>query len=220
MHELSLADARRIAVRAQLLDGARPDGLLETVRRLTVLQVDPVSAIAPNADLVPWSRLGSAYQPADLTDALSVRTLIELRAFIRPAEDLALYRADMAAWDGASPGQLPGWRRSVRDWVRANDACRRDILKRLEANGPLPSRELPDTCEVPWKSSGWTNNRNVAQMLEMMVLCGEVAVAGRRGGERPWDLAKRGYPSVDTTLSRSRAGVLERACSQPAPTGG
>src|ERR1041384_8883364 len=96
VHELSLADARRIAVRAQLLDQARPDGLVVMVRRLTLLQVDPVSAVAPNADLVSWSRLGPAYQPADLTDALSVRTLIELRAFIRPAEDLALYRADIA----------------------------------------------------------------------------------------------------------------------------
>jgi hypothetical protein len=194
VHELSLADARRIAVRAQLLDRARPDGLLDTVRRLTVLQVDPVSAIAPNADLVPWSRLGSAYQPAGLADALSVRTLIELRAFIRPAEDLALYRADMAAWDGATPGQVPGWHGRVRDWVRANDVCRRDILERLAAAGPLPSREFPDLCKVPWQSSGWTNNRNVTQMLENMVLRGEVAVAGRRGGDRLWDLAERVYP--------------------------
>jgi uncharacterized protein YcaQ len=194
VHELSLADARRIAVRAQLLDRTRPDGLLAAVRRLTVLQVDPVSAIAPNADLVSWSRLGSAYSPADLTHALGVRTLIELRAFIRPAEDLALYRADMAAWDGAGPGQIPGWRAGVRDWVRANDTCRRDILARLEASGPLPSRELPDTCAVPWQSSGWTNNRSVSQLLEHMVLRGEVAVAGRRGGDRLWDLAERVYP--------------------------
>jgi uncharacterized protein len=195
VHELSQADARRIAVRAQLLDRARPDGLLDLVRRLTLLQVDPVSAVAPNADLVPWSRLGPGYQPADLTDGLSVRTLIELRSFIRPAEDIALYRADMAAWDGARPGQLPGWRASQRDWVRANDACRRDILERLAESGPLRSRELPDTCTVPWKSTGWTNNRNVTQLLEFMVLRGEVAVAGRRGGDRLWDLAERVFPA-------------------------
>src|SRR5690348_3737377 len=191
VHELSLADARRIAVRAQLLDRARPDRLLDTVRRLTVLQVDPVSAIAPNAELVPWSRLGSAYQPADQADALSVRTLIELRAFIRPAEDLALYRADMAAWDGAEPGEIPGWHARPRDWVRANDVCRQDILERLAASGPLPSREFPDLCKVPWQSSGWTSNRNVTQMLEYMVLRGDVAVAGRRRGDRLWDLAER-----------------------------
>jgi len=34
------------------------------VRHLTLLQLDPTAAIAPNADLVAWSRLGSSYSPA------------------------------------------------------------------------------------------------------------------------------------------------------------
>jgi hypothetical protein len=194
VHELSRADARRIAVRAQLLDSSRPVGLLDVARRLTLLQIDPTAAIAPSADLVAWSRLGSRYSPADLDAALENRTLLELRAMIRPGEDLALYRADMARWDGAKRGEVLGWRESLRDWVRANDACRRDILSRLTSSGPLSSRDLPDTCEVPWKSSGWTNSRNVTQMLEYMVLRGEVAVAGRAGGDRLWDLAERVYP--------------------------
>jgi uncharacterized protein len=195
VHELSRADARRIAVRAQLLDRARPAGLLDMVRQLTLLQIDPVAAIAPNADLVAWSRLGSSYSPGEPDTALENRSLVELRAMIRPAEDLALYRADMARWDEPEQGELPGWRASQRDWVRANDACRRDILDRLAASGPLPSRALPDTCARPWRSSGWTNNKNVNQLLEFMVLRGEVAVAGRRGGDRLWDLASRVYPA-------------------------
>jgi uncharacterized protein len=194
VHELSRADARRIAVRAQLLDSSRPAGLLDAVRRLTLLQIDPIAAIAPNADLVAWSRLGSSYSPAELNAALENRALLELRAMIRPREDLALYRADMARWEQAERSELPGWRASTRDWLRANDACRRDILDRLATSGPLPSRDLPDTCQVPWKSTGWTNNRNVTQLLEFMVLRGEVAVAGRLGGDRLWDLATRVYP--------------------------
>jgi hypothetical protein len=194
VHELSRRDARRLAVRAQLLDGRRPTGLLDAVRQLTLLQVDPIAAIAPNADLVAWSRLGSSYSPAELDTALADRALLELRAMIRPSEDLALYRADMAHWEWAERGEQPGWRASQRDWVRANDACRLDILDRLGSSGPLASRELPDTCEAPWRSSGWTNNRNVTQLLEFMVLRGEVAIAGRRGGDRLWDLATRVYP--------------------------
>jgi uncharacterized protein YcaQ len=194
MHELSRADARRIAVRAQLLDSSRPAGLLDAVRRLTLLQIDPVAAVAPSAYLVAWSRLGSSYAPAELDAALASRALLELTAMIRPAEDLALYRADMARWERAEPGELPGWRASYRDWVRANDVCRRDILDRLGSAGPLPSRELPDTCTEPWRSTGWTNSRNVTRLLELMVVRGEVAVAGRRGGERLWDLAGRVYP--------------------------
>lgn len=37
--------------------------------------------------------------------------------------------------------------------------------------------------------------RNVTQLLEFMVSRGEVAVAGRRGGDRLWDLATRVYPA-------------------------
>jgi uncharacterized protein YcaQ len=194
VHQLSRADARRIAVRAQVLDSARPTDLHDVVRRLTLLQLDPIAPIAPSADLVAWGRLGSAYSPAELDAALANRTLLELRAMIRPAGDLALYRADMAAWDRSGRGDQPGWRESQRDWVRANDACRLDILDRLGVAGPLTLRDLPDTCKVPWRSTGWTHDRNVAQLLEFMVLRGEVAIAGRSGRDRLWDLATRVYP--------------------------
>jgi len=108
-HRLSRQDARRIAVLAQFLTAERPADLLTLVRRLTTLQLDPVSAIAPSADLVAWSKLGSSYQPRHLQDALADRRLIELRAFLRPAEDIALYRAAMAAWggNGGHPLLLP-----------------------------------------------------------------------------------------------------------------
>ena len=192
VHPLSRTDARRIAVQAQLLDAERPGELLDLVRHLNFLQLDPIAAVAPSADLVVWSRMGSSYSPAELRSALANRTLIELQALIRPAEDLALYRADMAEWPGSS--ELRPWQVERRDWVEANDACRRDILRRLTAKGPLPMRDLPDTCAKSWGSTGWTNNRNVEKMLDLMVARGEVAVAGRQGTERLWDLASRVYP--------------------------
>jgi uncharacterized protein YcaQ len=192
VHRLSRTDARRIAVQAQLLDAERPAGLLDLVRHLSMLQLDPIAAVAPSADLVAWSRIGSSYSPTELRDALEDRTLIELRAMIRPAEDLALYRADMTDWPGQ--GELRDWQEYHGRWVEANDACRRDILARLKTSGPLTMRELPDTCAKPWGSSGWTNNRNVEKLLGFMGQQGEVAVAGRQGRERLWDLASRVYP--------------------------
>jgi uncharacterized protein len=194
MLQLSRAAARRIAVQAQLLDAQPATELLDVVRQLTLLQVQSTATIAPSAELVAWSRLGSSFAPAELEDARAGGALVELRGMIRPSEDVALYRADMARWDTAKRGDLPGWRASQRDWVRANDACRRDLLARLEAAGPLPVRELPDTCAVPWRSSGWNNDRNVTLLLEFMEQRGEVAVAGRIHRERLWDLAERIYP--------------------------
>lgn len=192
VHELSRTEARRVAVRAQLLTQERPAGLLETVRRLSLVQLDSTSAIAPSADLVMWSRLGAAYSPQELRDAVDGQTLIDLQGMLRPVEDIALYRAEMDEWPGT--GELRDWQESQRNWVLVNDAFRRDILARLRADGPLPARELPDTCAKPWASTGWYNNRNVMMMLDLLVQRGEVAVAGRHGRHRLWDLASRIYP--------------------------
>ena len=187
MHRLTKAQARRIAVRAQMLDARRPIQLLAVVRQLTLLQIDPTAAIAPSADLVAWSRLGSAYEPAQLKQALEQdRTLFELDALVRPMSDLGLYLAGAADW--------PSYDRQ-RAWLRDNDRFRRDILELLGSSGPLSSRDIPDTSVVPWASTGWTNNRNVTQMLEFLMMRGEVAIAGRAGRERLWDRAERVYPA-------------------------
>ena len=187
VRRLSRADARRIAVRAQLLDARRPTDLLETVRHLTFLQIDPTAAIAPAADLVAWTRLGSSYRPEQLKQALEQdRTLFEHNALVRPISDVGLYLSGAA--------DFPPWERT-RTWLEANDSFRRDIVARLADSGPLTSRDIPDTSVVPWASTGWTNNRNVTQMLEILMMRGEVAIAGRVGRERLWDVPERVYPS-------------------------
>ena len=90
-HRLDRTEARRIAIRAQLLDDPRPTETARLVRQLNLLQVDPTAAIAPNADLVAWSRLGRRTGRADLVRALEQdRTLYEVDALIRPIEDLEL----------------------------------------------------------------------------------------------------------------------------------
>lgn len=198
---LSAAEARRIAVRAQLLGADRPRELVPMVERLTFLQIDPTAAVAPSADLVAWTRLGDAYEPAHLQHALERdRTLFEhvsqpsptepAVAMVRPMADLGLYLADMAdAGQGASRG----------GWLEANDGFRRRVIEQLLVSGPLLSRDIPDTSEQPWASTGWTNDRNVTQMLEALARRGQIAVAGRRGRHRLWDVAERVYPA-DTTV--------------------
>ena len=201
MHRLTKKQARRIAVRAQLLDAPRPKDLLEVVQRLTLLQVDPTAAIAPNADLVAWSRLGSAYRPEQLTHALErERTLFEFNALIRPMSDLGLYLAGAGGRRGHGRVQV---------WLRDNDRFRRDILKLLKRSGPLVSRDIPDTCAVPWASTGWTNDRNVTQMLEFLQARGQVAIAGRVGRERLWDLPSRVYPADVEIPSVEEAGRVK-----------
>lgn len=189
-------EARRIAVRAQLLGADRPAALLPMVERLTFLQLDPTAAVAPAADLIAWSRLGSGYQPVQLQHALEQdRTMFEhisqddavnaAVAMVRPMADLELHLASMTG--------PPRYARA-RDWLAANESFRRDVLARLREAGPLESREIPDTCVVPWQSTGWTHHRNVTTMLEILVGRGQVAIAGRSGRQRIWDVAERVYP--------------------------
>jgi hypothetical protein len=136
--------------------------------------------------LVAWSRLGSSYRPEQLKQAVEDdRALFEQDAMLRPMSDVGLY---LAGEDWTTYQHL-------HDWLRTNDKFRRDILKLLRKSGPLTSRDIPDTCAVPWKSTGWTNNRNVTQMLEFLAIRGDVAIAGRVGRERVWDLPERVYPA-------------------------
>ncbi|MFC4150596.1 DNA glycosylase AlkZ-like family protein [Micromonospora mangrovi] len=199
-HRLDRDEARRIAVRAQLLDAHRPTDLASVVHRLTFLQLDPTAAVAPSADLVAWTRLGAAYRPSHLTRALEHdRALFEHRAMVRPMADLGLHLAEMAT--------LPEHARQ-REWLRANDTFRRYVLDLLRDSGPLLSREVEDRSTVPWPSTGWTNNRNVTQMLELLAARGEIAISGRIGRQRRWDLAERVYPTGTPVVPAEEARRL------------
>ena len=213
-HELSRAEARRIAVRAQLLAAERPSDPLEVVRHLGFLQVDLTAVVAPHAELALWTRLGDRSEPEHLDALVGDGALVEHRAMLVPSEDVALLQADMDAWPGEPP--LKEWQEDLADWVATNEGCRHDVLAHLRSEGPTPARDLPDTCEVPWRSSGWTNDKNVMKLLECLEARGEVAVASREGRERRWDLAERVHPGdpavpgeeAHRTLARRRLQAL------------
>jgi uncharacterized protein YcaQ len=191
-HLLTQDQARRIAVQAALLADDRPDDLLDAARRLTMLPLDQTRAVAPAAELILWSRLGHDHRPGDLDDAIASQQVVEVAGELRSIDDVALYRAEMAAWP--TPGPWKEWHHRLSDWMEANEACRRDVLERLRQEGPLPIGSLPDTCVRPWRSSGWNDGKNTRMLIAQLVQRGEVAVAGRQNRERIYDLADRVYP--------------------------
>ena len=197
MREVPVEEARRIAVRAQGL--ARPEsGVLETVRRLGFLQLDPISSVAPPQHLVLWSRLG-AFDTAELDRLLwKERKLVEWRAFLYPSEDLPMLKAFMRRRD------RPLDRRIV-EWIKARAAYRRHVLKELAERGPLFSREIADAPGHRREDHRWWGQRQMGLMLELLAARGEVAVVGRRGKQRIWDLAERWYPETETLpLAKAR----------------
>ncbi|HJV30377.1 MAG TPA: crosslink repair DNA glycosylase YcaQ family protein [Gaiellaceae bacterium] len=196
--EVTRDEARRIAVRAQLLDGSAR-GVLETVRRLRYLQLDPISTVAPPQHLVLFSRLGNAYDRAELDRLLwDERQLIEWRAFLWPADDLPYLRARMRR---RSPQGL--------EYIKENAGFRRYVLRELERRGPLLSREIETHSSMNLERHDWWGTRKVGLMLEVLAARGEVAVVGRRGKQRVWDLAERWYPESETLTWAQAERVAE-----------
>jgi uncharacterized protein YcaQ len=201
--EVSPAEARRIAVRAQLLDGSAKD-VLSTVRHLGRLQIDPISTVAPPQYLVLWSRLGP-YDRAELDRLLEKRKLFEWNAFIYPVEDLPLIRALMREpW-----GQLK-WQRWAKEFMQEQGGLRRYILRELDRRGPLPSRELEHHAARHDERTVWWGTRaQMTWMLELLHRRGKIAVAGRQTGQRLWDLAERVWPETETIPLAEARRVLD-----------
>ncbi len=194
--------ARRIAVRAQGLDGSQSD-VLETVRRLGFLQLDPISVVAPPQQLVLWSRLGP-FDSGTLDRLLwEKRALVEWNAFLYPSESLPILKAFM----GRTDRRMDVHRRA---FLKKNAAFRRYVVKELRDRGPLLSREIEThTSRVGADRSDWWGVRQMGLMLEVLAEVGEVAVVGRRGKQRVWDLAKRWYPETPRLTLKKAVAMYE-----------
>jgi uncharacterized protein len=198
-------EGRRIAVRAQLLDGSA-SGVLETVRRLGFLQMDPISTVAPPQYLVLWSRLGP-FKREELDRLIwDERKLVEFDAFIYPVEELPVLLARMHRRRENSAREQ--W---IKDFLRDNAGFRRYVLRELEQRGPLLSREIEDHKGFEREDHRWWGGRKMAFMLALLSDRGEVAVAGRQGKQRVWDLAARVYPEIERiTWKEAQARIEER----------
>jgi uncharacterized protein YcaQ len=196
---VSQEEARRIAVRAQLLDGTATN-VLDTVRHLGHLQIDPISTVAPPQQLILWSRLGQ-YDRDELDRLLwEERKLVEWRAFIYPIESLPLLRARMRGRP---------LNKNAREWLAENRSFRRYVLRELERRGPLLSREIEDHRRLRREDHDWWGARKMGLMLEILAAKGQVAVVGRRGKQRVWDLAERWYPETEKVSLRDADRELE-----------
>jgi uncharacterized protein YcaQ len=151
--EVSRDEARRIAVRAQLLDGS-PAGVLDTVRKLGFLQMDPISTVAPPQYLVLWSRLGP-FERAELDRLIwEERKLVEVDAFIYPVEDLPLLFARMRRKRGNSARD-----QRIATFLKDNAVFRRYVLR---ANWSGAGRCFPARSRITRTSGARTTRGGAA----------------------------------------------------------
>jgi uncharacterized protein YcaQ len=212
--EIPIQAARRLAIEAQGLgeNGADPSpgGVLQLVKHMGCVQLDPISVVAPSHLLVLWSRLGT-FDVRILEDLLwNERRLFHYfahAASIVPTDDYPIHSYSMRRWGKGDSG----WDRRVRLWLEENRGLQRSILRQLRARGPLRTRDFAATPNAAWRSTGWTNDRSVGRMLDFLCVKGRVMIAGRQGLERIWELADRWFPEWTPRESWSRRRVVEEA---------
>jgi len=206
---------RRLAVSRQRLTGplpaaAGPPDIMSVAADLGSLQLDPISVVARSHLLVLWSRLGG-YDPADVEDLLwRQRRLFEYwthAAAIVCMDDLPIHSLLMRRYPSERHRQL-------REWLAANQALRRSILRRLRVEGPLPTGAFEDRAVTAWQSSGWTAGRNIDRMLDLLWTQGRILVAGRKGQQRVWDLAGRWLPDWAPTRRPPEREVVRLAAQR------
>lgn len=234
---ISPTTARRLAIVRQRLAGPTPranptalrrgaashasapvsDGseIMEVVRELGCLQLDPISAVARSHLLVLWSRLGN-YDPTELDKLLwQERRLFEYwahAASIVLTEDYPIHRT----WMRRYPSGDSKFAEGVRAWVEQNAPLRRALLSDLRRRGPLPSRcfEEMGVPSQEWVSTGWAGVRNISRMLDFLWMQGKIMVAGRAGLQKLWDLAERCLPEWTPRERLSEREMVRRAAQK------
>lgn len=163
-----------------------PEHVLREIRRLEVVQLDPVAAVERNQHLVLANRL-RGYRPAMLETLLEQRRVFEYwanAACVIPIEDYWMFAGVRA--------RLRRGLREERATLRKPAAL---VLRELERNGPLPSRAFLTDERIAgyWDNKG-PRTKATSHALNVLWDTGEVMVVRREGVERYFDLPHKVVP--------------------------
>ncbi len=199
MSTISPAEARRIVLQAQGLDGgwslpAGKEGAAEAIERLGYVQIDTIAVIERAHHHVLWTR-HPQYAPAMLDELLSRdRRVFEYwthAASYIPLRDYRYYLPRMRAF---------AKRPRTRQWRKENRPLMRQVLERIREEGALASADFADPRE---KRGPWWDWKPAKRALETLFWTGELMISGRRSFQRLYDLTERVLPpEVDATEPR------------------
>lgn len=199
---LTPTQARRLAITKQRLANPGPDptadGIMDLFRSLGCVQIDPIRAVERTQYLVLWSRLGQ-YDTATLDGLVFTdKKLFEYwahAASIVLTENYPIHRYQAQRFAQTIGGQgTRAWQKRLGAWFQANKAFHDYICLEMREHGPRALADLEDHSVENWESGGWSSNRRVALMVQMMWERGDIMVVERQGSRKKWDLAERWLP--------------------------
>ncbi len=193
---LTRQHARRLAISRQHLDGRSAPPLLDLIRNLGCVQLDPIRHVERTHMLVLWSRLG-LFDEAELERLRwQERALFEYWAHAASlvlTEDYPIHRwrMDLLA-DGTESRQARAWKAWFDEEADTMYPLLAHVRGQLQQNGPMLSRQFEE--EAAKFPSRWYNGRYVPRILDYLWTKGEVMVHGRPGNQRLWGPAKSFWP--------------------------
>jgi uncharacterized protein YcaQ len=186
METISVAALRRYLVAHQRyatrFRRARADDVAATVRRLGCVQLDSISTVGRAHRLTLGSRIGH-YPESAVSRLLKTGRIFEYwahEACLVPIEDYPLFKRRMEHL------------RERHWWGRKHDhdpEVKARVLDALRINGALPTRFFEGGG-----GGGMWNWKPEKRILEDLFAAGDVAVAGRDGFQRLYDLPERVIP--------------------------
>ncbi len=185
METVSLAQLRRFVVAHQRYAGRARAGtsaeVVDIVRRLGCVQLDSISTVDRAHRLTIGSRVG-AYRRGTVSRLLRQGRIFEYwahEACLVAIEDYPLFKRRMIHL------------RERHWWGRRHDhdpAVKEEVLAAIRERGARPVRAFEGRSGPMW---GWKPAKRV---LEDLFAAGEIAVAGRDGFQRLYDLPERVIP--------------------------
>ena len=185
---LSLSEARRLAIASQGLGARPPEPTIAHLRKLAAqlhaFQIDSVNVLV-RAHYVPaFARLGPYRMEALDALAYQKRELFEYwghEACLLPFSLYPLFRYRMHKHTERTQAYM----RSKRGGYMAK------VYAEVAERGPVTAAELSNPRRSSGGWWGWWGSGNGKATLEHLYDSGLVAIAGRRGFERVYDIAER-----------------------------
>jgi len=213
LESLSLAQARRIALRAQGFARPRPApvvtgaALLRTVRAVGLLQIDSVNVVVRSHYLPAFSRLG--VYARDLLDRSAYsgrgRRLFEYwghEASLIPVEWQPLFR-----WRMQRARSGDGMWGGVARFGREREVFCREVLEQVRERGPLG---ISDFMAGARRKGGWWGWSEGKVALEWLFWTGQLTTHSRRQFERVYDLPERVLPAAVVEAATPEAAEAQR----------
>jgi uncharacterized protein YcaQ len=160
--------------------------VLDMIRQLECVQIDPVSAVRPNQHLALAARV-AGYEPGILNELLRKNEIFEYMAnaaCIIPMEHYPIFEPTRQRL-----------KQHVQSHIDEIWPIAQQVLQKLESEGPLPAKSFESNQRV----HGYWDNVNAktkatSHALNLLTDAAQIRIVGREGNQRLFDVTRRSVP--------------------------